>query len=319
MRRPNSIRRTSSIDCTWPGLREGPLQLHGMVRDIYTGADGVAETLSFDQLFVDVSHSKRITAIRCTPELPQLNKLVGLHGFSELRHGLNAQLPQLQGVRAGLHQLLMDITGVLIVSDWAWASRKESLQPQHRRKRRELLSSMAGACSGFRPQSSALHTDGSYQASMAAFVSPLPNPADPVGWHEMAELKEVSLRRARRLDLWQDSVTNQIVIDSTFQDSASAEESNARLAVHEYSLQVHLDNRDLNIEHLQATPHILPFQECPGAIANIQRLRNLPVQALSTMVSKELRGVLGCTHLNDALRVLSDLEDQISQLKRLHK
>lgn len=312
LRRAGSIRRTSSMDVTWPAEREGEMHLTGRARDIITPASGGSpDTIHLDELFLTVDANKNIQSIRTNPERKNLQQLIGTNGFSGLRQNLDHLLLDDKNQAAPLYQLMNDITGCLVVSDWAWASRKESLLPEARAKRIAMMANMEGVCTGFSPDSSALRTDGAYQASMAARVVPLPHPEDSEGWHELKEHgSRVSLRRARRMDVWLDE---DIVVESTFQDSATTEAGD-RIAVHEYSVEASFDSNLLTLKSIQATPHILPFVECPGAIKNLQQLIGTHAQDLRAEVSKRLRKVNGCTHLNDATRALAEAPTLINLL-----
>jgi hypothetical protein len=59
---------------------------------------------------------------------------------------------------------------------------------------------------------------------------------------------------------------------------------------------------------IEATPHILPAPECPAAAMSAQRLVGLPLARLRAHVATTFFGTSTCTHLNDALRALGDLE-----------
>ena len=58
---------------------------------------------------------------------------------------------------------------------------------------------------------------------------------------------------------------------------------------------------------IEAQPGNLPYPECPGATANIQRLVGTPLAELRATVLERLAKTAGCTHLNDALRALADV------------
>jgi hypothetical protein len=47
--------------------------------------------------------------------------------------------------------------------------------------------------------------------------------------------------------------------------------------------------------------------ECPSAASNLSRLLGTPLPDLREKVLAELRGTVGCTHLNDALRALAEV------------
>src|ERR1700741_4941330 len=72
-RAPGSIRRTSTIDVTWPDGRGGPMRLIGRARDLLaagagTGSTRVAEG-AFDAL---LTRERMITAISASPDRPML-------------------------------------------------------------------------------------------------------------------------------------------------------------------------------------------------------------------------------------------------------
>jgi len=132
------------------------------------------------------------------------------------------------------------------------------------------------------------------------------------GWHAFASQEgQVGLRRARRIDV---RLEGDIVIDSAFQDSATTP-SGERAAVHEYRLTARADRTSLRVLSVEADPRVLPMIECPSAVANLDRLLGTPLPELREKVLAELRGVAGCTHLNDALRALADVPSLVRYLK----
>ena len=131
----------------------------------------------------------------------------------------------------------------------------------------------------------------------------LRNPDDPLGWHEFPIAEGIGFRRARRIDIVLDGM---IRVDSAFQDSAASPKG-GRVAVHEYRLSAVADPGSFNLCAVHADPRILPYAECPSAIAGLQRLIDVPMPELREKVLVELRGVAGCTHLNDALRALAEV------------
>jgi hypothetical protein len=148
---------------------------------------------------------------------------------------------------------------------------------------------------------------------MAALVPPLRNEKDPQGWHEFAPHNdEISICRARRLDVWLDN--GQIMLDTSFQDSASTEEGIQRKGVHEYTLRASFDKSSQKLTAIEATPHLLPFRECPGAVENLHRLVGTSAENLRGEVSIQLRKTEGCTHLNDAARALAAAPALIDKL-----
>lgn len=311
LRRPDSVRRTSTIDVSWPSDRGQSIRFDARARDLLTPADaGSACVLAWDRVQATLSADRTIQAITCQPERLGLQQLVGSRGGGHLRRALDDALPAEQAAGSPLYLLLDDFAGVSLVAPWAWqhwpdaakaaAEPPRILDPVVRAKR---LARMEGVCIGFRGGSTALQ-DNSGALQNSADVLPLPNPADPSGWHELPVVEGVSMRRSRRIDVWRDG--DQIHIDAMFQDSASTP-SGTRKAVHEYSLEVSADARSLTLTRVHATPRILPFPECPSAAQNIYRLLGLPLRELRAAVLEHLPKTLGCTHLNDALRALAEV------------
>jgi len=121
----------------------------------------------------------------------------------------------------------------------------------------------------------------------------------------------VGMRRARRIDVRLGKV---IQIEAAFQDSA-AKPDGTRAALHEYDLTATADPSSMRLLSIDATPRVLPFGECPGAVANISRLLDSELPQLRRTVLDQLPGTLGCTHLNDALRALAEVPALVNHLR----
>ncbi len=122
------------------------------------------------------------------------------------------------------------------------------------------------------------------------------------------------MRRARRIDVWMD---NDISVDAAFRDSATNPEG-GRTSVHEYTLRATIDAKTHEIKDVFAVPHVVPFLECPEATDNLRLLIGAPASEWRYIVGERLGKVMGCTHLNDALRALADvpvLADMISSFE----
>lgn len=303
-RRAPGVRRTCTIDVLWPAGRKGPLVAEGAGRDIRTHASGEPPSLlAQDALRVEISPERRILGVSSLPERPQLAKLVGVTRPGELRQVLR-DLRAAQVLQASpLYQLLDDIPGVLVVADWAWSRWPQFLGPDEPRRRIVKLAGLEGVCAGFRADSSALRTRGDYQEDRVAPVQPLPDADDPYGWHNLPAIHEVSLRRARCIDVWFDG---QIQIEVFFQDSATTSAGD-RAAVHEYTLRATASADDERLIEIVAVPHILPFPECPGALDQLQAMVGTPLKDLRESVLQTLARTKGCTHLNDVIRALADV------------
>jgi hypothetical protein len=311
LRRPHSVRRTTSIDVTWPRGGAGDMLFEGAGRDCYTGSEGAAPTVMATDTFVaTLQQDRTIVDIDATPPRANIKELIGARGGGYLRQKIAESLVEEHQQGTLLYQLLDDLSGTSLIAGWAWSRWPNSSVAKGMEERVvDLRSKMEGVCIGFRPGSSALDA-GAPSTHRASPVVSLINPQDPQGWHSMPDYSETSMRRARRIDVWLDG---DIHIDAAFQDSATAPEG-GRIAVHEYGLQLTVDAASGRVKTIGATPHVLPFPECPSAVGKLQRLQSAPVSEFRSLILDELAQVEGCTHLNDALRALADVPQLIEAL-----
>jgi hypothetical protein len=310
LRRAGSVRRTSTIDVSWPFGR-GQMSFDARARDLLTPANAdAARVLVWDQVQARLSADRTVEAITCQPVRPRLQQLVGARGGGHLRRALDDALPEERAAGSPLYLLVDDFAGVSLVAPWAWQHWPEltndaagpPLDPE-RVVRAQRDGQVEGVCIGFRPGSSALQSNPRALQNCAD-VLPLPNPADSFSWHELPLFEGMSMRRSRRIDVWRDG--DQICVDAMFQDSASTP-AGTRKAVHEYSLEVSANAHSLRLTRVHATPRVLPFPECPSAVQNTDRLIGVPLRELRAAVLEHLPKTLGCTHLNDALRALAEV------------
>ena len=302
------MRRTSSIDVCWPEGVAGNRRLIGRARDVVTPRTGGPPIVRAEDSFEAVIDPNRmIVAIAAEPARPVLSRLVGERGGGHLREVLENVIPEERRNATPLYLILDDISGVSLVSSWAWsqwnpdwlATARAAMQGTDMEK---YMQNRVGICTGFAPGSSAF--DLQADRSGAARAPDLRNPDDPEGWHAFTcQEGGPGMRRARRIDVW---VDGDIVIDSAFQDSASTPEGE-RAVVHEYRLMASADPTTFRLKSIEAEPRVLPFVECPGATLNVSRLVGTDISRLRETVLAELKGTAGCTHLNDALRALAEV------------
>jgi len=304
------VRRTTSIDVVWPQGRRGGMCLLGQGRDIQTLDAHVPPTLlAHEHLRLDLGPDRKVLAVLASPKQLVLDRLVG--PGQEVRAALRSLLEAGSLEHTPVYQLADDMPGVMVVAAWAWSRWPDLVDPDETVRRRTKLSKMEGVCIGFRPGSSALATAGAYQDAMAVEVPLLYHPDDPYGWHSMSEFAEVSLRRARCIDVWRSG--ERLQIEAYFQDSGTAPDGR-RIAVHEYTIHAHADWLAGTLLDVHATPHVLPFPECRGAVDRMHALLGLQIESLRTAVPDLLGRTRGCTHLNDALRALADVPRLARQL-----
>jgi hypothetical protein len=313
------VRRTSSIDTRWPGGRGTQGRLLGRARDLWTPGDGgPPRVLAEDVLHVGAAPDRTIEDIRSEPSRPDLQELIGTRGGGRLRGRLAEVLPGEIAAGTPLALLLDDLSGATLVAGFAyrqWADEWMTAADGSPAPRRR----MEGICAGFRPGSSALDEHGSGRdIHDIRAVRPVEDSADPAGWHHLEDITEVSMRRARRIDVWIDEGDGTIRVDSMFQDSSTVPEG-GRIAVHEYRLEASVDPVDGRLVSVTADPRVLPYDECPTAAGNADRMVGTRVGDLRLAVLDQLKGTAGCTHLNDALRALAEVPVLARPLTAVHR
>ncbi|MBV9842308.1 MAG: DUF2889 domain-containing protein [Sphingomonadaceae bacterium] len=320
IRRAMSLRRTSSIDTSWPDGGGKPMLMHGHARDVFTAAEGGAiRIVAEDDVRILAAATREILDIAASRRDPEVKQLVGQKGGGYLRGVLAQLLPDELAQGSPLNLLLDDFSGASLVAGWAWSRWVPDWQAQVRGQAPapdERQRKMQGICSGFQPGASSLADDGSEDAveQSSAIVMSLPRSDDPDGWHALDPQAEgVGMRRARRIDVWLDR--DLVRMDVGFQDSATNPKGGPdRIAIHEYHVQATADLETFTLRSVIADPRVLPYRECPGASPNVGVMIGTRLADLRLAVPRRLSGIVGCTHLNDVLRSLSDVPRLVAKL-----
>ncbi|MET4132881.1 hypothetical protein ABIE62_002022 [Porphyrobacter sp. MBR-155] len=309
LRRPGSIRRTTSIDSDWPEGFGEPWDMVGRARDLLTPVDGgEPQVLATGGFQITCSPLREILKVAVAPDHPAAGQLVGVRAGGASRHALASIMGDIQGTPT--FQLLDDYAGASLVAGWIWSQWRSDWATGPQRATQKSTAGRNGRmddiCTGFAVGSSAFKSDGSPDNTNQSFteVGPLENPDDPIGWHPMPFQQGPQKRRARRIDLWR--AEGVIMVDAGFQDSGS-NPAGGRTAIHEYRVHAEIDAESGVLLALQALPLILPFRECPGASVKATRLIGKPVAEFRPLVLETLPSTMGCTHLNDVLRALADI------------
>ncbi|KTE44928.1 MULTISPECIES: DUF2889 domain-containing protein [unclassified Sphingopyxis] len=309
LRRPGSIRRTSSIDSDWPDGFGQPWIMSGRVRDLLTPFEGMPVALASGEFRIRTSPIREIMEIDVAPHHARAQEMVGVRAGGASRQALAATLGDLRG--SPLFQLLDDFAGASLVAGWIWSRWTPDWHDRMRASRTQSTAGnkgrMVNICTGFTEGGSSLGEDGSVDHSdqSATIVGPLVNPDDPIGWHELpVQEGRPMARRSRRIDLWR--AEGVLKVDAGFQDSGPNPEG-SRTAIHEYRVYAEIDEANGTLLALQALPLILPFRECPGASMKAARMVGQDVGTFRQAVLDTLVGTIGCTHLNDVLRALADV------------
>lgn len=319
VRAASSVRRTSSIDVSWPDGPEANRLMTGTARDYLTPAGGgQGKVLAAARMDARVDEDKVIKEISASPAPANLQKLVGERGGGHLRMVLREIMPELIQAGDPLYLTLDDISGTALVSAFAWSQWYPDWAQRLRDRLssdefEQMMTSRTDICWGLAEGNSGLSIEGPRDDVANAEAGELRNPADPEGWHDLPENEGPGFRRARRIDVMRDPESGLLRVESSFQDSARKQEG-GRVAIHEYDLSVTVDPETLEILSLEPQARILPFSECPGAVNNARRLVGKRIDDIREEVLANLRGTAGCTHLNDALRALAEVPKLASYL-----
>jgi hypothetical protein len=153
----------------------------------------------------------------------------------------------------------------------------------------------------------ALRTEGELPVPLGPPAPVLERAGDDLSWHAMDPLPPHGMRRRRRLDvLGPEAPGGPVRIDVHFRDS-HADGGGAESVVHEYSVTGLVDRETHRVLDVSARAQVLPWLECPAAVASAAMLVGRRLEELRPWVRRELTGVRTCTHLNDTLRSLADV------------
>ena len=314
----NSVRRTMSIDVSWPEGEDGDRLFVGRCRDYRTPAEGgPGKALDGAEFRATLSQDKTITSITARPRPEHVEQLQGVRAGNHLRLFIKETMPELIQRGEPIYLPLDDLSGTSLVSAFAWSQFHDNWQEKIRERMGnedfdKLIAQRVNVCWGLAEGNSGV--SGQTHSNVAqADAGDVRNPADPEGWHELYENEGPAFRRARRIDVSRDDKAGLIRINAAFQDSAKRKTS-GRVAIHEYDIDATADLKTGELLTLTPYPRILPFGECPGAVHNTQRLIGRSIGEIRDAVLEQLRGTQGCTHLNDALRALADVPKLVSYL-----
>src|SRR5262249_33136978 len=131
---------------------------------------------------------------------------------------------------------------------------------------------------------------------------PLAPPLDGAGMHAVEPLRAHGMRRFRRLDLGLDDGFR-----AHFRDS-HVDGDGVETIVHEYTVDGSVDTSTRTITSVAANVRVLPWQECPRAIGSAARVEGMTLSDMRSRIRAEFVGTSTCTHLNDTLRAIADLD-----------
>ena len=329
-RRPGWIRRTTTIDTTRPEGLDRPSAVDARGRDLLTRDDGVASVLA------ETSFEARLeNPVATLLELrgTGTDALCGLVGLP-VRGGFRARAAEAIAALASddpsvalVNQLLDDLPGATLVAGFAVQHaatvagrdivRDAPATPTDdgpRSPGADLMLGQADLCSGWAAESimfTTLRSTGTIMTPLGPTAPPLVTADDRDAWHDVAPLPPHGMRRLRRLDLGPLDADGTCAFDGHFRDS-HVDGVGHETCVHEYVISGRIDAEGSTVVAIETQARVLPWQECPGAVASAQRVVGVPLHQLRPMVRAEMRGASTCTHLNDTLRSLHDVPDLLA-------
>lgn len=294
-------RRTSTID-THPDEARGS-QVDLRARDAVAADDGIdvlGEVRVTAHLFNQVIDDIEIVDSR--QQVSGLDSLLGSRVGPGFRSKVGQLLPE-EVQRAGLLHLLLD--------DWVGAALVSGYGTQHtaivlgveQKMPPGVADRMAGICAGFAPDASLV--------GYARQHDVIPTGRGPVapalqGLHDVEPLRARGMRRFRRLDVGP-VACGSVEFEAHFRDS-HMDDDLVETIVHEYTVVGTVDVATRTISSVTAEVRVLPWQECPGAIGSAARVQGMALADLRDRVRVEFVGTSTCTHLNDTLRSIADLD-----------
>ena len=316
LRWPGSVRRTSSIDSTRPDGLMGDVRVDGRARELLTRDDGSTAVLATQDIAVVTDTERTIRTISVSPGPVGIDALVGQSIATGFRARLAGGFP-VEGAHRSLANLLLDdLPGATLVSGYALQQADlVGIRGDNPEMRAGVLG-MADVCAGWAEDASIIVTF----LDRHEIPSPVGPPAprlergdDPLGWHDMADLPAHATRRRRRLDLRRAEERSRVDFDAHFRDSY-VDPDLRETVVHEYTVTGSLDVASRRFLSVVADARVLPWVECPAAVASATRLVGLDLEEIGLRVRREFTGTSTCTHLNDMLRTLADLGPMVDHL-----
>jgi hypothetical protein len=274
---------------------------------------------------IDFLDAVSVVEIATTPEIPGLQQVLGRAAATGFRAAVDAAIGTNTFRGRTIYQLLDDIPVATLVSGYAvgFAGGLDKGESDEERpwRRAEGMAELqlADLCAGFQAggtimkarQDGARSGGGQVTGPLAPSID---RPDDPWAWHDLDELPLDGMRRRRRIDVRRSTTDPAIIlVDALFRDSHVGDDGYETI-IHEYVVDAAVDIMTMTFVRAEATPHVLPWYECPQAAASAARLVGRPLAQLRPAVRAEFVGPTTCTHLNDTFRALEDVASLIDAL-----
>ena len=315
-RAPGSVRRSSRILSTQLGEPDGPLQVAGRARDVWTSPSGDVELLGEALVDVRFAGDRAIEHVSMTPSVGEPHQLLGSGPGRGFRRAISAAFPDDEHRASLAYFLVEDLTTTPLLSTFALSRRPET-DDLFVELSAGPVSLMEDVCAGYRSDGLAMELRRKNQQRSQNVAVIVSDPADDpeAAWYPLHPPRDIGMCRRRRIDVVPGG--DGFTVSAGFRDH-SWDPDGSEAIVHEYELEASLvaDGRVLVLASVEARPRVIPYPDCPSAAAKVERLVGLPLPELRTRVLTELRGVDSCTHLNDMVRALAELGDIVNALAR---
>lgn len=300
--RPNSVRLVSCLDLSRPDGAGGMLELGGRAWEfvIDSGAAVSVRATGTVDAVVDYHDGRTLTRIETSPDVPGLGSLVGASAIAGFRGRVGAVVAgTAAGVGAPLAQLLDDVPVGTLISGHAVSAARVS-DPSAAAGGTGYVP-VGDQCAGY-VEGGALLTTIAVRGRGPVADGPVAPELDDAFGRVLPDLGVHAMRRRRRIDRWvEDGVLG---IDAMFRDTYIRADG-VETVIHEYGLAVSADIETGVIREAKATPRVLPWFDCPGAVDSAGRLVGTVLSDVEARVRRDFRGPETCTHLNDLLRSLA--------------
>jgi hypothetical protein len=298
---PGAVRRTSTIDTHPAGTGHSGVDLQA--RDVIARDLDTVDVLGEVRVRAHLT-DRVIDDIRPDPQDRRLSQLLGSRVGPGFRSTVGRLLPEEAARASLLHLLLDDWVGAALVSGYAVQHAaiilgiEEKLPPG-------TADNMAGICAGFASDASLVPYAGR-NGTIPSVHGPIAPPLVDGGMHSVEPLRAHGMRRFRRLDLGPVDAGS-AEFDAHFRDT-HVDGDGVETIVHEYTVVGTVGTSTRTVTSVTATVQVLPWRECPGAIGSAARVQGMTLSELRARIRGEFVGTSTCTHLNDTLRAIADLD-----------
>jgi len=289
------------------------LELTGAARDVRTDAGGRGVVVDEASLRAVLREGRVLEGLVTDPALPApaAGALVGLPVAAGFRAAVADAVGAHDGDRTPLRLLLDDLPVASLIAGYGDLYRRP---PAGDSTPLSTAALRVDICAGWASDATmvrAVKRDGRIPTPVGPVAPALTGTGDEAGdpagdelaWHRLDPLGPGAMRRRRRLDVAVDGAV--VVVDAMFRDT-HVDDEGTETVLHEWAVAATVD-ADGTVRSCRATPHVLPWGECPTAAGSAGRLVGRPVGDVRAVVGAELRGTSTCTHLNDLLRSLADV------------